>query len=140
MWCIYSLIPTRIMNNGKISLNWIWYYLILLVLYDVSSKTELFSSGTNKGVRNIISVMSCSTFYLLVHSTWGSSAIHTQCVATFVLRSSRIRRKSAVFIVRYSQKTFCFQNFQLLITLEPLDRFKLGFQKNVSIKMSSSIK
>ncbi len=64
-----------------------------------------------------------------------------------VLRSSRISRKSAALIVRYSQKKkwifivfYCSKNLQLLITLEPLDRFKWGFQQNVPLLMKTSMK
>ncbi len=55
-----------------------------------------------------------------------------------MLQSSWISRKSAALIVRYSQKKECIsiifyssEKVQLLITLEPLDRFKWGFQQNV---------
>ncbi len=55
-----------------------------------------------------------------------------------MLQSSWISRKSAALIVRYSQKKECIsiifyssEKVQLLITLEPLDRVKWGFQQNV---------
>ena len=58
-----------------------------------------------------------------------------------MLRSSGISQKSAALIVRYSQKKECIsivlRVLQLLITLEPLHRFRWGFQQNVPLQMST---
>ena len=65
-------------------------------------------------------------------------------VLKYVLQSSGISWKSAAFIVRYSLKreyiSIVLRILQLLKTLEPLDRFKWGFQQNVPLQMSTSIK
>ena len=63
-----------------------------------------------------------------------------------VLRSSGISRKSAALrdTARKRSEFLLFsivlRTLQLLITLEPLDRFKWGFQQNVPLQMSTSIK
>ncbi len=61
------------------------------------------------------------------------------------LWSSGISRKSAALIVRYARKrnefllfSIVLRTLQLLITLEPLDRFKWGFQQNVPLQVSKS--
>ena len=55
-----------------------------------------------------------------------------------MLWSSGISRKSGALIVRYSQKKeyisfvfYCFENLSIVLTLEPLVRFRWDFQQNV---------
>ncbi len=99
----------KMVTNHQIGLSSFWRRLQLL---DCNFKTETWKCDINK---HIIYV-------------------------SYVLRSSGISRKLAILIVRNSQKKkcisivlYCFENLQLLITLEPLVRFRWGFQQNVPL-------
>ena len=74
--------------------------------------------------------------------SWYFTDIHV-----YLLRSSRISWKSAALIVRNSQEKecisfvfYCFENLSTAVTLEPLVRFRWGFQLKVPLLMRTSIK
>ncbi len=75
----------------------------------------------------------------------SSLLLNYKCIAIY---NSGISRKSVALIVRYSQKKkcitfvfYCSENLSIVITLEPLVRFRWGFQQNVPhLLMRISIK
>ena len=81
---------------------------------------------------------------------WGKSCemgFRDDIIQYYVSQSRWISRKSGVLIMRYSQKRecisfvlYCFENLSSTITLEPLVRFRWGFQQNVTFLRRTPIK
>ena len=140
-----------IWSSGKLLFNFLCFF-----------RVNSWNSVTNFTTSNILGTISIFIWHSKVHfcdcheapimsplGIWGfmlsphQRSFNDDSIDLYnVLRFSGISRKSAALIVRYSQKKkcisfvfCCFEKLSIAITLEPLVRFRWGFQQNVPLIM-----
>ncbi len=115
-----------------------------------TTKNKQTNKKTNTHTHRINNSVCCSMLsrkILYNNHSWSGTERNNLVDLQYVLWSRGISRKSAALIVKYSQKKkwisfvfYCFKNLSIAIILEPLARFRWGFQQNIPLLMSISIK
>ena len=146
-----AMVDCRLRRVSKFRAWWAWSWNVVLSgiqkkinFITYSNKKQQQQTNKKTLVANSLSKKPIHNKLLLLIFIWPTCTYYY--LKTIVMPSSMISRKSVALTVRYSQKMECisfvfyyFENISIPITLEPLVRFRWGYQQNAPLLMRTSI-